>query len=113
MIKQVMERSRKMPGTILQINFKFEGSKDEYLNTFQEAAAPIAAAGGLRWKVWPWNEEERVGGGIYLFEDDASAQAFLEGPIAAGLGEMESVSELSVKRFEVLDSLTTVTRGPI
>jgi hypothetical protein len=102
-----------MPKTILQINFKFEGSKDEYLKTFGDLAEPIGATAGLRWKVWPWNEEEREGGGVYLFEDDASLQAYLEGPIAAGLGKLSTVSELSVKRFEVLDDLTAVTRGPV
>jgi hypothetical protein len=102
-----------MPGTIVQINFKFAGSKDEYLKTFRQAAEPIAAAGGLRWKVWPWNEEERMGGGIYLFEDDASAKAYLEGPIISGVGEVPGVSEVSVKQFHVLDDLTAITRGPV
>jgi hypothetical protein len=53
-----------MAETILQINFKFEGSKAEYLEAFGEAAAPIAASSGLRWRIWPWNDEEQVGGGI-------------------------------------------------
>ena len=65
-----------MAETILQINFKFEGSKAEYLEAFGEVAAPIAAPPGLKWKVWPWNDEDRVGGGIYLFDDASSAQAF-------------------------------------
>ena len=33
----------------------------------------IATAHGLRWKVWTENSETREGGGIYLFDDDASA----------------------------------------
>lgn len=102
-----------MSATILQINFTFEGSKSEYLETFTEAAASIAASPGLRWKVWPWNDEDRVGGGIYLFDDAASAQAFLQGPIASGLGQHPAVSDVSVKQFEVLESLTAITRGPI
>jgi hypothetical protein len=32
-----------MAGTILQINFKFEGAKAEYLEAFGEVAVPIAA----------------------------------------------------------------------
>jgi hypothetical protein len=54
-----------------------------------------------------------VGGGIYLFDDESSAQAFLEGPIAAGLGQHPAVSDISVKQFEVLGDLTTITRGPV
>jgi hypothetical protein len=102
-----------MSETILQINFKFEGSKADYLKAFREAAQPIAASAGLRWKVWPWNDQERVGGGIYLFDDASSAQAFLEGPIAAQLGQHPAVSDISVKQFEVLSDLTTITRGPV
>lgn len=102
-----------MSETILQVNFKFEGSKAEYLQAFGEVAAPIAESAGLRWKVWPWNDEERVGGGIYLFDDASSAQAFLQGPIAAGLGEHPAVSDISVKQFEVLGDLTSITRGPL
>jgi hypothetical protein len=99
--------------TIVLITFKFNGSKAEYLETFREAAVAIAATPGLSWKVWPWNDEDRVGGGIYIFEDAASAQAYLGGSIAAGLGEHPALSDLSVKQFEVLDSLTAVTRGPV
>ncbi len=51
-----------MSGRILQINFKFDGSKAEYLKAFGEAAEPIAAIPGLRWKIWPWNDAEQVGG---------------------------------------------------
>jgi hypothetical protein len=102
-----------MAATIVQINFKFAGSKEEYQRVFAEAAAAIAATAGLRWKVWPWNDEAQEGGGIYLFDDAASAQAFLTGPIAATLGQMPAVSDISVKQFEVLEGLTTITRGPI
>jgi hypothetical protein len=102
-----------MAGTIVQINFKFDGSKDEYLKVFRDVAPPIAATAGLRWKIWPWNDQERVGGGVYLFEDASSAQAFLTGPIAAGLGQNPALSEVSVKQFEVLEDLTAVCRGPV
>jgi hypothetical protein len=102
-----------MAQAILQINFKFAGSRAEYLEMFRDLAPQIAATPGLRWKVWPWNGEEQVGGGVYLFEDAASAQAFLGGPIAAGLGQIPEVSDVSVKQFEVLDNLTAITRGPV
>ena len=51
--------------------------------------------------------------GIYLFDDESSAQAYLEGPIAAGLGQHPAVSDISVKQFEVLGDLTFITRGPV
>lgn len=102
-----------MAETIVQINFKFAGSKAEYLNAFNDAVEPIAATAGLRWKIWPWNDEDQEGGGIYLFEDASSAQAFLTGPIAAMLGQSPAVSDLSVKQFEILEGPTAITRGPV
>lgn len=102
-----------MAETVLQINFKFEGSKVEFLKAFGEVAAPIAATPGLRWKVWLWNDEERIGGGIYLFDDSPSAQAYLQGSIVAGLGQHPAVSDISVNQFEVLGNPTSITRGPI
>lgn len=102
-----------MGKTMLQVNFKFDGSKDEYLQTFDGLVESLAATPGLQWKIWPWNGEEGVGGGFYLFEDAAAAQAFLEGPIPAGLGEIPTVSDISVKQFEVLDKFTEICRGPV
>jgi hypothetical protein len=102
-----------MSERILQINFKFDGSKAEYLQAFSEAAEPIAAVAGLRWKIWPWSDDERVGGGIMLFDDAASAQAYLEGPIAAQVGQHPAVSDISVRQFDVLGDLTAITRGPV
>jgi len=102
-----------MAETILEVNFKFEGSKAEYLAAFGEAAVPIAAVAGLRWKVWTWNDGERVGGGVYLFDDASSAGAFLGGPIVAQVGQHPAVSDISVGQFEVLADPTAITRGPV
>jgi hypothetical protein len=60
-----------------------------------------------------WNDAERVGGGITLFDDGSSAQAYLQGPIAAGLGQHPAVSEISVRQFDVIGDLMTITRGPV
>jgi hypothetical protein len=102
-----------MSGKILQINLKFDGSGAEYKEAFSAAAEPIAAVSGLRWKIWPWNESEQEGGGIYFFNDASAAQAFLEGPIVAQVGAHPAVSDISVKQFDVLDDLSAITRGPV
>jgi hypothetical protein len=102
-----------MADTIVQINFGFAGSQTEYVNAFGDAAGPIAATDGLRWKVWTWNDGDQTGGGVYLFEDASAAQAFLSGPIAAQLGQHPAVSNISVQQFEILQDLTAITRGPI
>ena len=44
----------------------------------RDLAVIIGRSPGLRWKIWTENETEQTGGGIYLFEDDESARAYVE-----------------------------------
>ena len=102
-----------MPKTVVQINFNFDGKRREYDDAFMEAAQPIADVDGLVWKVWLWNDESRMGGGIYLFESESTAQAYLDGPIVAGLAAHDAVSDASIRVFWVCEKQTAITRGPV
>ncbi|MGB2770314.1 MAG: YdhR family protein [Candidatus Zixiibacteriota bacterium] len=102
-----------MPGRILQINFKFNVTRDEYEQAVSALARDFAALAGLRWKIWIMNEAEKEAGGYYMFEDAASVKAFLEGPLAAGVTSHPALSDFSVKQFDVMDDLSKTTRGPI
>ena len=99
-----------MDGQLVMITYKLEGSPDEYIEENLPYAQPIADTPGLRWKIWIINEDRGEAGGTYLFEDGASAQAFLDGPIVT---EMEGDPSLSIKTFDVLEELSITTRGPI
>lgn len=100
-----------MSQKILQINFKLSVSVDDYEQACLPAAQPIADTPGLRWKVWLIAEHEA--GGIYLFDDEASAQAFLAGPIVAAVKSNPAMSQVSAKTFDVMEGLTAITRGPV
>jgi hypothetical protein len=95
---------------IVQINYKLEGSRQKYVEENLPYAQPIADVPGLRWKVWTINAARGEAGGVYLFEDQASMQAFLDGEIVA---ELKGDPSLSIKTFDVIEELTTTTRGPI
>ena len=57
--------------TLLQFDFPMKGPwGDDLAEAFRDLAAIIERSPGLRWKIWTENEDEGVGGGIYLFEDD-------------------------------------------
>lgn len=98
---------------ILQVNYKLNGSVADFMREAAAVASALAAVPGLRWKVWLMNEAEHEGGGIYLFDDDASLQTFVEGPIVTALKDHPALRDLSVKQFDVLEDLTKETRGPI
>jgi hypothetical protein len=102
-----------MSKTVLQINFKFNVTPAELAEAFGPLAEPIAAVPGLRWKIWSLNASTSEFAGIYLFDDEESVQAYLEGPIVAGVQNHPAVSDISAKTFGVIEEFSTITRGPI
>ena len=77
------------------------------------SAGAFAEVKGLRWKIWLMNEGASEAGGIYLFEDQASLQSFLEGSLAALVKNHPAIHEMSAKQFDVMEGLTAITRGPV
>lgn len=103
-----------MSQKILQINFTFSGiSRGELEAAWLSAAQPIAETPGLCWKVWLMNEQEHECGGVYLFDDEASVQGFLNGPIVAATKDAPILSNASVKIFDMMAEHTAITRGPV
>ena len=102
-----------MSGRILQTNFKFNLPRADYEQAAASVASPIAGVAGLRWKIWTVNEAESEAGAIYLFDDEASLKAYLDGPIVAELASHPAFSDLSAKQFEVMEEQTAITRGPV
>jgi hypothetical protein len=102
-----------MSAQLLQINYKFDGSRADFERDFGSVAAEIAKVPGLRWKVWLFNEAESSGGGCYLFDDETSLLGYLGGPVVTALKSHPAFSELCVQTFAVLEGPTAVTRGPV
>jgi hypothetical protein len=102
-----------MSPIILQINIKICVPVAELESAWLQAAQPIADSPGLIWKIWLKNEADSEVGGIYLFEDVASVQAFLDSPLVAGTKSSPAVVDISVKQFNVMEAHTAITRGPI
>ena len=102
-----------MTQKILQLNVTYSISRAELEAAWLEAAQPVAEVPGLRWKVWLVNEAEHEAGGIYLFESEAATQSYLDGPIAVALKSSPIISNFSAKLFDVMESHTVITRGPV
>lgn len=103
-----------MSGRILQINFKYNDvSAAEFEETVNPLAEPISEVNGLRWKIMMHNEETSEAGGVYLFENAASVDAFLSGPIVAQVTSHPALSDFSVKQFGIMEGFTAITRGPV
>ncbi len=102
-----------MPQKILQVNLTFSLPRADLEAAWLQAAQPIADAPGLHWKIWLMNEAEHEAGGIYLFDSEGAAQSYLDGPIVSALKASPAVSRISARLFDVLESHTAITRGPV
>ena len=97
---------------ILQIDFPHEGPfGDEMAEAVAGLANSIVEEPGFIWKIWTENKTEKEGGGIYLFQDENQAKAYLEkhSKRLEGFG----VSKINAKIFQVNESLSIITKGPI
>ena len=98
--------------TLLQIDFPSSGP---FGATMSEAYAGLAESishqPGLLWKIWTENAAEQTAGGIYLFADEQSAQAYaaMHTKRLEGFG----VTGIRARFFDVNEPLTAVTRGPV
>jgi hypothetical protein len=102
-----------MAQTMLQINYRYHIPRKEFEAMISPVAHDIANVSGLRWKVWLINDEENEAGGLYLFDDEAQAKLYLESPIIAGLRESPGISDVSIRRFNIVEDASHVTRAPI
>jgi len=97
---------------LLQIDFPFTGPWGEAMTeALRGLAESIADEPGLLWKIWTENSATAEAGGIYLFADRASAEAYLAMHTArlTGLG----VTRVNGKIFDVNPALSTIDRAPL
>ena len=102
-----------MAERILQLNFKFNVSSADYEAAVSPLANDFANVAGLRWKIWLMNEANSEAGGIYLFDNQSSLEAYLNGPLATGVKNHPAISDMSAKQFDVMADVTAITRGPV
>jgi Putative mono-oxygenase ydhR len=100
----------KMPLKLLQINFSYNGPwGNDMAQAYTELAQTISETPGLLWKIWIENSNAQETGGIYLFDDEASLDSFLK-EHTASLNSF-GIEDINVKKFDVNEPLTEITRG--
>ena len=97
---------------ILQVDFPYTGPWGEAMTEAMEGLArSIAEEPGLLWKIWTENEAAGEAGGIYLFKDIPSAEAYLAMHTARlkGFG----IPHVNGKIFAVNEALSQIDHGPV
>jgi hypothetical protein len=102
-----------MNQTILHVHFNYTMPTAEFEGLCTHAAPAIAGVEGLQWKIFLLDEKHQAAGGQYLFLNPAAAQAYLEGPIIAQLRQHPGIKNLTARQFDIQESPTKVTRGPL
>ncbi|EJN8414122.1 monooxygenase [Salmonella enterica] len=99
-----------MSKTLLQIHFNFSGPfGEEMTQQLVGLADSINEEPGFIWKIWTESEKNQQAGGIYLFESEETAQAYIKKHTARlkNLG----VDEVTFTLFGVNDALTKINHG--
>ena len=99
--------------TVLQLRFKLRVSPAIFLTQSREAASIIASVEGLIWKIWVLQEEEFETGGIYLFANRQTAEAYLSHPVIQAVRSNPAVVSTESKLWDVESSLSALTRAPL
>ncbi len=97
---------------LLQVDFPSPGPFGaEAAQMLRELAESIAREPGLIWKIWTENAAEKTAGGVYLFEDAASARAYLEMHTARlqGMG----FADIRARVFDINAPLSAIDRAPL
>jgi Putative mono-oxygenase ydhR len=99
--------------TVLQLRFKLRVPPHVLLSHSREAAAIIASIEGLIWKIWILQQEEFEIGGIYLFADRETAEAYLNHPVIQAVCSNPAVVSSQSHLWDVESSLSALTRAPL
>lgn len=97
---------------LLQIDFSFDGPfGQDMTEALTELANSITEEPGLVWKIWTENKSTQEAGGIYLFENEENAKAYLE--MHTNRLKGFDISKVNAKIFDVNKALSKITKGPL
>lgn len=95
----------------VNVDIDLSGSIEEWLRHCEAQVEAMRLLPGLEWKLWLADADANTAGGVYLFRDAASADAYVSGPIIARLRTSPLVRAVRVRTSAVADDLSRRTRG--
>jgi len=108
-----MSEKSATPHTVLHLRFKLRVPPHVLLGRSRAAATVIASVEGLIWKIWVLQEEELEMGGMYLFANRETAEAYLDHPVIQAVRSNPAVVSSQSQLWDVEPSLSALTRAPL
>jgi len=99
--------------TVLHLRFKLRVSPGVMLAHSREAATIITSVEGLIWKIWVSQDEEFEMGGLYLFANRETAEAYLDHPVVQAVCSNPAVVSTESQLWDIESSLSALTRAPL
>jgi hypothetical protein len=99
--------------TVLHLRYKLRVPPKVFLARSYEAASVIASVEGLIWKIWVLQEEKFEMGGMYLFANRETAEAYLNHPVVQAVSSNPAVVSAQSQLWDVESSLSVLTRAPL
>lgn len=97
---------------LLQVDFPMPGPFAEAMvQAFTELAHSINQEPGMRWKIWTENAQAQEAGGVYLFDTQEQAQAYLN--MHSQRLTQAGVRDIRSRIFAVNEALTAINHGPV
>lgn len=98
---------------ILEVHFDYEFTDKELAMGAKEYAKLLQQVKGLVWKIFIINNEGKLTGGLYLFENEKAAMDYIEGPVFDQLKSMPGLNNFRIKFFDIMEEQSKITRAPI
>jgi len=76
-------------------------------------ATITASVEGLIWKIWVMQEQKSEMGGMYLFANRESAEAYMNHPVIQAMRSNPAVVSVLFQIWDVETSLSALTRAPL
>lgn len=97
---------------LLQVDFEYNGPMGEEMSqALVGLANSINQEPGMVWKIWTENHAQKLGGGIYLFTDQTSAENYLQ--MHSDRLKQMGVNEVRGIIFDINQPLTAINHGPV
>jgi hypothetical protein len=108
-----MPHKRSTTCAVLHLRFKLQVPPEVLLAECGEAATVIASVEGLIWKIWVLQQEKYEMGGMYLFANRETAEAYLNHPVVQAVRSNSAVVSTQAELWDVESSLSALTRAPL
>ena len=94
---------------LVTVRYRMQGDHAHFRHDMTKVAGLISGIPGLVWKIWGIDQDRDVGASAYLFASEASARAFIAGPMIERLRSRPDVSDVSFELAPVDHELSKMT----